>query len=73
MLTGGVGIVATKTPVGGTRFLNFAKVGKALLSLFNGSLVEGSFNIIDDINEKDRVRVNTETHEVLAGKTASDF
>lgn len=55
---GGVGILAMKTPVGGMRFLIFAKSGEALLSLFTGSLVEGSFNITDDINEKDRARMN---------------
>ncbi|XP_059364858.1 uncharacterized protein LOC132103782 [Carassius carassius] len=48
-------IFAMKMPGGGMRFPILGKLVKALLSLFTGPLVEGSFNIIDDIIEKDRI------------------
>ncbi|KTF75376.1 hypothetical protein cypCar_00046139 [Cyprinus carpio] len=73
-------IFAMKMPEGGMRFPILGKLVKALLSLFTGPLVEGSFNMMDDIIEKDRVRLNIETYEGLAilkshmkvmGKTAS--
>nr|XP_009294180.1 uncharacterized protein LOC103909516 [Danio rerio] len=73
-------IFAMKMTGGGTRFPILGKLVKALLSLFTGPLVEGSFNMMDDIIEKDRVRLNIETYEGLAilksnmkvmGKTAS--
>lgn len=59
-------IFAIKMPGGGMRFPILGKLVKALLSLFTGLLVEGSFNIMDDIIEKDRVRLNIETYEGLA-------
>lgn len=64
----------------GIRFPILGKLVKALLSLFTGPLVEGSFNIMNNNIEKDRVRLNIETYEGLAiikshmkatGKTAS--
>ncbi|RXN18940.1 hypothetical protein ROHU_025945 [Labeo rohita] len=73
-------IFAMKMPEGGMRFPILGKLVKALLSLFTGPLVEGSFNMMDDIIEKDWVRLNIETYEGLAilkshikvmGKTAS--
>ncbi len=54
-------ILAMKMPAGGMRFPISAKLVKALLSLFTGPLVEGSFNIMDDIIQNDRVRLNIET------------
>ncbi len=59
-------IFAIKMPEGGMRFPIFGKLVKALLSLFTGPLVKGSFNIMDDIIEKDRVRLHIETYEGLA-------
>ncbi|XP_056441350.1 uncharacterized protein LOC130378664 [Gadus chalcogrammus] len=59
-------ILASKTPGGGLRFPVLGKLVKAVLSLFTGPLIEGSFNIMDDIIENDRVRLNIETYEGLA-------
>lgn len=59
-------IFAMKMPEGGMRFPILGKLVKALLSLFTGPLVKRSFNIMDDIIEKDRVRLNIETYEGLA-------
>lgn len=42
------------------------KLARALLSVFTGPLVEGSFNIMDDIIEKDRTSLNIETYEGFA-------
>ena len=42
------------------------KLVRALLSLFICLLFEGSFNIMDDIIKKDRVKLNIETYEGLA-------
>lgn len=75
-------ILAMKMPAGGMRFTISAKLVKALLSLFTGPLVEGSFNIMDDIIQNDRARLNIETYEGLAiikshikatGKTAPNI
>ncbi|XP_062396671.1 ankyrin repeat and KH domain-containing protein 1-like isoform X2 [Sardina pilchardus] len=59
-------IFLMKTPEGSIRFPVLGKLVRALLSLFTGPLVEGSFNIMDDIIEKDRVRLNIETYEGFA-------
>lgn len=59
-------IIAMKMPAGEMKFPILAKLVKALLSLFTGPLVEGSFNIMDDIIENDRVRPNIETYEGFA-------
>ncbi|XP_073672055.1 uncharacterized protein [Paramisgurnus dabryanus] len=59
-------IFLMKTPDGSIRFPILDKLVRALLSLFTGPLVEGSFNIMDDIIEKDRVRLNIETYEGFA-------
>ena len=53
-------IFLMKTPEGSIRFPVLGKLVRALLSLFTGPLVEGSFNIMDDIIEKDRARLNIE-------------
>ncbi|XP_063751989.1 uncharacterized protein LOC134872551 [Eleginops maclovinus] len=50
----------------GVRYPTLIKLVKALLSIFTGPLVEGSFNIMDDILEADRCRMNVETYESLA-------
>lgn len=55
-----------KAPEGEFQFPILGKLVKALLSLFTGPLVEGSLNIMDDIIEKDRVKLNIETYEGLA-------
>lgn len=55
-----------KTAEGQIRFPVLGKLVRALLSVFTGPLVEGSFNIMDDIIEKDRVRLNIETYEGFA-------
>ncbi|KAL2080712.1 hypothetical protein ACEWY4_024505 [Coilia grayii] len=51
---------------GYTKAAVLVELVKALLSVFTGPLVEGSFNIMDDIIEKDRVRLSTETYEGFA-------
>lgn len=69
-----------KTQTGERRYPVMQKLVKALLSIFTGPLVEGSFNLMDDILEADRTSMNVETYESLAfikshlkaeGKTAS--
>ena len=50
----------------GVRYPTLIKLVKALLSVFTGPLVEGSFNLMDDILEADRCRMNVETYEGLA-------
>ena len=49
----------------GVRYPTLIKLVKALLSIFTGPLVEGSFNLMDDILEADRCRMNVETYESL--------
>lgn len=63
-LTGGVQSLPWRA--GEMKFPILAKLVKALLSLFTGPLVEGSFNIMDDIIENDRVRPNIEMYEGFA-------
>ncbi|KAL7850047.1 hypothetical protein SRHO_G00193960 [Serrasalmus rhombeus] len=48
------------------RYPILCKLVKALLSIFTGPLVEGSFNLMDDILEDDRCSMNVETYESLA-------
>ncbi|XP_055062812.2 uncharacterized protein [Misgurnus anguillicaudatus] len=48
------------------RYPTLCKLVKALLSIFTGPLVEGSFNLMDDILEDDRCSMNVETYESLA-------
>ena len=50
----------------GVRYPTLIKLVKALLSIFTGPLVEGSFNLMDDILEADRCRMIVETYESLA-------
>lgn len=55
-----------KNPERGVRFPILGQLVKALLSIFTGPLVEGSFNLMDDIFEADRCSMNVETYESLA-------
>lgn len=48
------------------RYPTMCKLVKALLSIFTGPLVEGSFNLMDDILKDDRCSMNVETYESLA-------
>ena len=48
------------------KFPVLSKLVKALLALFTGPLVEGSFNLMDDVLRSDRSSLNTETYEALA-------
>lgn len=48
------------------RFPILGKLVKALLSIFTGPLIEGSFNLMDDILEVDRCSMNLKTYESLA-------
>ncbi|KAL2102163.1 hypothetical protein ACEWY4_001331 [Coilia grayii] len=48
------------------RYPTLSKLVKALLPIFTGPLVEGSFNLMDDILEDDRCSMNVETYESLA-------
>lgn len=54
-----------RTTERGMRFPILGQLVKALL-LFTGPLVEGSFNIMDDIIEKDGAWLNLEAYEGLA-------
>ncbi|MEQ2183330.1 hypothetical protein GOODEAATRI_031613 [Goodea atripinnis] len=58
-------IVSIKNREGGERFRVLNKPVKALLSIFTGPLVEGSFNLMDDIFEADRCSMNIERYEGL--------
>ena len=59
-------VALLKTTERGVRYPTLIKLVKALLSVFTGPLVEGSFNLMDDILEADRCRMNVETYESLA-------
>lgn len=59
-------VVSMKNPERGVRFPILGQLVKALLSIFTGPLVEGSFNLMDDILEADRCSMNVETYESLA-------
>uniref|UniRef100_A0A3P8TH97 Uncharacterized protein n=1 Tax=Amphiprion percula TaxID=161767 RepID=A0A3P8TH97_AMPPE len=59
-------ILSKKMPNGEVKFPTMGKLVKALLSVFSGPLVEGSFNLMDDIVETDRARLHIETYEALA-------
>lgn len=48
------------------RYPVLTKVVKAVLTIFSGPLVESSFNIMDDIVEKDRTRLTVENYEAVA-------
>ena len=43
-----------------------SKLVKALLSIFSGPIVEGTFNIMDDIMRKDRTSMDPHTYEAMA-------
>ena len=55
-----------KNREGNYRFLILGKLIKALLNVLRGPLVEGSFNLMDDILEADRSSVTEETYKGLA-------
>lgn len=38
----------------------------ALMSIFSGPLIESTFNIMDDIVEKDRSKLTVENYEAVA-------
>lgn len=59
-------VASLKNSERGVRYPNLCKLVKALLSIFTGPLVEGSFNLMDDILEADRCSMNMETYESLA-------
>ena len=48
------------------RYPVFGKLVKALLSIFSGPLIEGTFNIMDDIVEKDRATMTIANYEGMA-------
>ncbi len=58
-------VASLKNPERGVRYPTLIKLVKALLSIFTGPLVEGSFNLMDDILEADRSSLNVETYESL--------
>ena len=47
------------------KYPKLSKLVKAALSCFSGPIVEGTFNIMDDILEKDRTRMTAENFEAL--------
>lgn len=59
-------VASLKNSERGVRYPTLCKLVKALLSIFTGPLVEGSFNLMDDILESDRCSMNVETYESLA-------
>jgi len=59
-------VVSLKKAERDLRYPTLCKLVKALLSIFTGPLVEGSFNLMDDILEADRCSMNVETYESLA-------
>nr|XP_055023083.1 uncharacterized protein LOC129413401 [Misgurnus anguillicaudatus] len=59
-------VASLKNAERGVRYPTLIKLVKALLSIFTGPLVEGSFNLMDDILETDRCSLNVETYESLA-------
>lgn len=44
----------------------FESLGHSFIDSFRGPLVEPSFNIMDDIIEKDRDRLTVENYETIA-------
>ncbi|XP_063049613.1 uncharacterized protein LOC134444070 [Engraulis encrasicolus] len=50
----------------GVRYPTLSKLVRALLSIFTGHLLKGSFNLMNDIRESDRCSMNVETYEGLA-------
>ena len=48
------------------RYPQLKKLISALLSIFSGPLVESTFNIMDDIVEKDRSKLTIENYEAVA-------
>ncbi|KAM8735510.1 uncharacterized protein AB9X84_023938 isoform 2-T2 [Acanthopagrus schlegelii] len=59
-------VVSLKNADRDVRYPTLGKLVKAVLSIFTGPLVEGSFNLMDDILESDRCSMNVETYESLA-------
>ncbi|XP_076446314.1 uncharacterized protein LOC143283825 [Babylonia areolata] len=43
-----------------------SKLASACLSVFTGPLIEGTFNIMDDIIERDRAKIEPENYEAVA-------
>jgi hypothetical protein len=42
------------------------KLASSLLTIFSGPLIEATFNIIDDIVEKDRTKLIVKNYEAVA-------
>ena len=59
-------VVSLKNADRDVRYPTLGKLVTAVLSIFTGPLVEGSFNLMDDILESDRCSMNVETYESLA-------
>ena len=51
---------------GGIRYPLLSRLVKALLSIFNGPLVESSFNLMDDCIRVDRSKISVENYEATA-------
>ena len=49
----------------GFRYPILSKLVKALLSIFSGPLIEGTFNILNDIIEEDRTKLTNHNYEAL--------
>ena len=50
----------------GVRFPMLKKLVSAVLTIFSGPLIESTFNIMDDIIEKDRTKLTISTYEAVA-------
>jgi hypothetical protein len=48
------------------RYPILSRLAKAVLSVFAGPIIEGTFNIMDDIVESDRTSLTAESYEALA-------
>ncbi|XP_060786772.1 uncharacterized protein LOC132892503 [Neoarius graeffei] len=58
-------VVSLRNAERDVRYPTLGKLVKAVLSIFTGPLVEGSFNLMDDLLESDRCSMNVETYESL--------
>lgn len=59
-------IFQLKSQNGSPRYQLLSRLVKALLSIFCGPIIEGTFNIMGDIIEEDRTRLTQFNHESLA-------
>lgn len=59
-------LILMKKPNGGVKYSLLGALSKAILSIFSGPLVEGTFTIMDDIIEQDQTRMLNENDQAIA-------